>query len=314
MTRKLSSAALCAFAVAALFFAAHAENAAAPTAEPRGAKKAFGTIKTPPALPPQAIGRYNLGCVAGAQRIAMNGDGWQAMRLSRNRYWGHPALISYIETLARDVKRLDGLPGILVGDMAQPIGGPLPGSHASHQSGIDVDLWYNIMPTRTLSAEDREKFAATNYVDQATLAVDSARWTDAQTKLVKRAASYPEVARIFVHPAIKKALCDSAGSDRAWLNKIRPWYKHDDHLHVRLSCPAGSNGCVSQPAIKADDGCGEELDAWFRKLRAPRPKPPKPPKPQPKPKPMLVTDLPGECQALLQMAESAEKAKAAAAR
>lgn len=310
---KISSAALCTLVMAALCFAARAENATAPAAEPREAKKAFGAIKVPPALPPQAIGRYDLGCVAGAQKIAMNGDGWQAMRLSRNRYWGHPVLISYIETLARDVKRLDGLPGILVGDMAQPIGGPLLGGHASHQSGIDVDLWYNLMSARTLSAEDREKFAATNYVDQTTLTVDPARWTDAQAKLVKRAASYPEVSRIFVHPAVKKALCDSAGSDRAWLQKIRPWYKHDDHLHVRLSCPAGSNGCVSQPAIKADDGCGEELDAWFRKLRAPRPKPPKPPKPQPKPKPTLVTDLPGECQALLDLAE-AEKPTASGAR
>lgn len=312
--QKLSGAAFCAFATVVFCFAAGAENVTAPAAEPREAKKAFGAIKAPPALPPQAIGRYDLGCVAGAQRIPVNGDAWQAMRLSRNRYWGHPALISYIETLARDVKRLDGLPGILVGDMAQPIGGPLLGGHASHQSGIDVDLWYNLMPARILSAEEREKFAATNFVDQTTLEVDPARWTDAQTKLVKRAASYPEVARIFVHPAIKKALCDSAGGDRAWLQKIRPWYKHDDHLHVRLNCPAGSHGCVSQPATKADDGCGEELDTWFRKLRAPRPKPSGPPKPQPKPKPMLVTDLPGECQALLDAAESAEKAGTPGAR
>jgi penicillin-insensitive murein DD-endopeptidase len=160
------------------------------------------------------------------------------------------------------------------------------------------------MPNRTLSAEEREHLAAQNVVDQATLSIDNL-WTEAQFKLLKRAASFPEVARIFVHPAVKKALCDAAGRDREWLRKIRPWYKHDDHFHVRLNCPAESPACVAQPALTSeDDGCGKELDDWFKKLRTPRKTPSKP---APPPKPMLVSDLPKECQALVAAAESAAK-------
>ncbi len=288
----------------AFFGSAIAQQLLAP--DQREAKKAFGAIKTPVLQAPQAIGHYDHGCIAGAQKIAAGGTGWQTMRPSRNRSWGHPILVAYIERLAADVRRLDGLPGVLVGDMAQPIGGPLLGGHASHQMGLDVDLWYTLMPERALSTNDREHLAADNMVDQAALTTNATMWTEAQVRLLKRAASYPEVARIFVHPAVKKALCDVAGADRSWLQKIRPWFQHDDHFHIRLSCPPGSPACLPQPAVSTDDGCGQELDEWFKKLRAPRIRGPKRGAP---PKPMLVSDLPKECQDLLVAAESADKEK-----
>jgi penicillin-insensitive murein DD-endopeptidase len=282
----------------------------APVADSREAKKAFGAIQAPSGqMPPRAIGQYDRGCVSGASKLPMNGPGWQVMRLSRNRYWGHPVLLAYLAKLASDAQRLDGSPGILVGDMAQPIGGPLLGGHASHQSGLDADLWYMPTPGHALSMEEREQTSAPSVVNAATLTVDKAYWNQAQIKLLQRAASYPEVARIFVHPAVKKALCSAAGADRAWLQKIRPWYKHDDHFHIRLNCPAGSPSCVAQaPTAAGDDGCGKELDDWFKKLLA-KPKPPI--KPLPPAKPMLVSDLPAECQTLLAAAEQAQKVKAA---
>ncbi len=184
----------------------------APAVDSREAKKAFGTVKAPAGqMPPRAIGQYDRGCVAGAAKLPMNGPGWQVMRLSRNRYWGHPVLLSYLGKLASDSQRLDGSPGILVGDMAQPIGGPLLGGHASHESGLDADLWYMPMPGHTLSIEEREQTSASSVVNPATLTADKALWSQAQVKLLRRAASYPEVARIFVHPAVKKALCEAAG-------------------------------------------------------------------------------------------------------
>ncbi len=286
----------------------HAEEIAPPSADLREAKKAFGAVKAPAGHSvPQAIGQYDRGCVAGAGKLAATGPGWQVMRLSRNRFWGHPVLLDYIRKLAADTQRLDGWPGILAGDMAQPIGGPLLGGHASHQSGLDVDLWYTPMPDHVLSAAEREHLSADNMVNPATLTVVKAVWSEAQIKLLRRAASYPEVSRIFVHPAVKKALCEAAGADRGWLQKIRPWYRHDDHFHIRLNCPAGSSACVAQAAIAAGDGCGEELDGWFKRLRAKPRKPAKPPTP---PKPMLVSELPVACQALLAATEQAEKVKA----
>ncbi len=289
---------------------ASAEEPAAPVPDARPAKKAFGAVKQPagPAIP-QAIGQYDRGCVAGAQKLPITGPSWQAMRLSRNRIWGHPALVSYIRKLASDAKSIDGWPGLLVGDMAQPIGGPLLGGHASHQIGLDADLWYTPMPNHVLSPAEREQLAPLNMVDAATLTTAKSTWGQAQAKLLHRAASYPEIARIFVHPAVKKALCESAGSDRAWLRKIRPWYQHDDHFHIRLNCPPDSPACLAQAPAPPDDGCGKELDDWFQRLRAVPKKPSKPPAPS---KPMLVSDLPSQCQSLLAATEKAGKLTAAA--
>ena len=157
------------------FLRAGARGRASPAADSREAKKAFGAVKAPALqVPPQAIGQYDRGCVAGAGKLPMNGPGWQVMRLSRNRFWGHPVLLGYLGKLAADVQRLDGSPGILVGDMAQPIGGPLLGGHASHEIGLDVDLWYLPMPGHTLSLEEREQTSASSVVNAATLTVDKA--------------------------------------------------------------------------------------------------------------------------------------------
>lgn len=271
------------------------------------AKKIFGAINAPASLPARAIGGYSRGCIAGAEALPISGPGWQAMRLSRNRNWGHPILIKFIEKLAVDAQRLDGWPGLLVGDMGQPLGGPMLTGHASHQIGLDADIWLKPMPSHLLSPAEREDLSADNMVDEAALTVNKSFWSEAQFKLLKRAASYTEVARIFVHPVIKKALCDAAGTDRAWLEKIRPWWGHNYHFHVRLNCPAGSPGCIAQIASPSGDGCGQELDYWFKLLKAPKPSIP----PQP-PKILLMSDMPKECQELAKAAERAQPGKAAA--
>jgi penicillin-insensitive murein DD-endopeptidase len=97
--------------------------------------------------------------------------------------------------------------------------------------------------------------------------VDPDKWTSLHTKLIKRAASYPEVSRIFVHPAIKKVLCEQARIDRAWLAKVRPWWNHYYHFHVRVTRPPGSSDCEGQKLVSGDDGCGQELANWYAKLK-----------------------------------------------
>ena len=229
------------------------------------AKVLFGAMSAPSKMAARSIGFYAKGCLAGAKPLPVNGPAWQAMRLSRNRIWGHPTLVRYIERFAKDAKVKDGWPGLLVGDMSMPRGGPMPYGHASHQVGLDVDIWYKPMPEHVLTDQERES------VPMETFLLDPGHinpkvWTPDFAKVLRRAVSYPEVARVFVNPAIKKWLCDNVKEDRAFLRKISAIHGHDDHFHVRLVCPAGNPSCRNQPGLPADEGCGKGLDAWIAKL------------------------------------------------
>ena len=292
---KLSAIAVLAF-VAAAMGPAHAQ-----TSDTVPAKTLFGAAKVPAPLQPHAIGGYAQGCLAGARAIPIDGPAWQVMRLSRNRNWGHPALVDWLQRFAKAAQAVDGWPGLMVGDMAQPRGGPMLTGHASHQIGLDADLWFTPMPERRLSPQEREEISAVTMLGPDKLSVDPNVWTETRMRILKRAASTPEIERIFVHPAIKKALCADAsrlGADRAWLAKIRPWWDHHYHFHVRIGCPKDSTYCTPQQPIPADDGCGKELDDWFKLLTAP-PKPPTVPK-TPPPPPMTIDKLPAECRVVLE--------------
>jgi penicillin-insensitive murein endopeptidase len=226
------------------------------------AKQLFGRKDGPSHTPAQVIGFYSLGCLAGGVALPVNGPDWQVMRLSRNRNWGHPRLIAFLERLAAKAKKV-GWNGLLVGDMSQPRGGPMLTGHASHQVGLDADIWLTPMPDRTLSTEEREFMSATNVVAEDRRDVDPRIWTHAHFALIRAAADEPEVERIFVNAAIKKALCREAGSDRSWLAKVRPWWGHDYHFHLRIFCPPDSPLCKPQPPVEGGEGCGHELDYWF---------------------------------------------------
>ena len=229
--------------------------------------------------------------------LEQDGPAWQVMRLSRNRNWGHPTLVAYIRRLAVDAKRLDGWPGLLVGDLAQPRGGPMISGHASHQIGLDADIWMLPAPNRQYSLKERENVSSISMLKSPTK-INKRTWTEGHGKLLRRAASYPEVARIFVHAAIKKQLCSWATGDRSWLRKIRPWYGHHYHFHVRLACPQDNPGCRDQSAPPKGDGCGAALNAWLK----PKPKPKKPVKkvkPPKKKKPVTLAALPNACRAVL---------------
>jgi penicillin-insensitive murein DD-endopeptidase len=251
------------------------------------ARKIFGNLPEPANGKPQAIGFYTKGCLAGGVALPVDGPAWQAMRLSRNRNWGHPKLVALVQRLATEAKEKDGWPGLLVGDLAQPRGGPMLTGHASHQVGLDADIWLMPSPGRTLSREEREQLSAVSVVKSRT-EIDDKVWTEGHAKLLKRAASYAQVERIFVNPPIKKALCEWAKGDRSWLGKIRPWYGHTYHFHIRMGCPDGDK-CRSQPRPGAGDGCGE-LAYWLSdKPYAKRKTPPL------KIKEMMMADLPAQC-------------------
>jgi penicillin-insensitive murein endopeptidase len=319
MTRPMIRTALLAAALLAAFAgpapalaqsAAEARALAAMTADMSDkelmklpAKKVFGGQKRPTtSLKARAIGSYAKGCMAGGKALEVDGPAWQVMRLSRNRNWGHPDLVALVERLAVEAKEKDGWNGLLVGDLAQPRGGPMLSGHASHQVGLDADVWLTPMPDRRLSTKEREEIQATVVVkDRKRINPDV--WTEAHARLIRRAASYPEVARIFVHPPIKAELCKWAKGEGAWLAKVRPYFGHNYHFHIRINCPADSPGCKNQPVASPNDGtgCGDELAYWMGDKPWPKPpkpdeKPQKPGKPAP---PLTLSALPAECRAVV---------------
>ncbi|WP_196502122.1 penicillin-insensitive murein endopeptidase [Aestuariivirga litoralis] len=266
------------------------------------AKQLFGMQKLPAQLPPAAIGGYALGCMAGAQALPRTGPTWQIMRPSRNRNWGTPQLIAEIERLSAEAKVKAGWNGLLVGDMAQPRGGPMKTGHASHQIGLDADVWFTPMPDKELSNKERETMAPLEMViDHKTL--NRANWSESRAKLLQTVAQDPKVERIFMHPPIKAEMCRWAQTqpgDHSWLSKMRPLYGHTFHFHIRMKCPEGMTTCKSQGTPKPDDGtgCGKELAYWmsdqpWKKHPAP-PGPPKPPPP-----PLTLASLPAECRAVI---------------
>lgn len=237
---------------------------------------------------PRVIGAYANGCVAGARSLAPEGKGYQVIRLSRDRHYGHPALIRFLKDLGQRVSAA-GLGRALVADMAQPRGGPMPSGHTSHQTGLDADIWLRLdLPL--LSLEAREDVTAVLMVDRDRWTVDQSVWGDPQADMIRLAASDPRVARIFVHPAIKQDLCTRRWDDRSWLRTVRPWYGHDSHFHIRLHCPVGDTACEAQAPPPPGDGCGQELASWMPDPNAP----PAPARPPPPPK-----ILPVACQALI---------------
>lgn len=258
------------------------------------AKQAFGAAKTPTRGVAEIWGSYARGCLAGGIELAATGPTWQAMRPSRNRAYGHPDLIDFVERLSGRVAAI-GWPGLLIGDLAQPRGGPMLTGHRSHQIGLDVDIWMRPAPERILTPEEREAMGSFSVVAPGGRDV-SANWSAEHAAVLKTAAEDPAVARIFVHAAIKRALCtgpaaaEARQGDRAWLRKIRPWYGHDAHFHVRLSCPKDAKGCVNQAPPPPGDGC-DALDWWFSAdARTPKPSTAKK-----KRGPLRLSELPQAC-------------------
>ena len=258
------------------------------------AKQLFGSKGTASAQRPAPFGGYAKGCLAGAAQLAETGPTWQAMRLSRNRNWGHPETIAFIERLSKKASRQRGWKGLYVGDISQPRGGPMLTGHASHQLGLDVDIWMLPPDRLNLSRNDRENLSSIS-TRRANGAFVNDRWTKQHMNILKAAAKDNAVARIFVFPGAKVEMCKRAGSDRAWLNKVRPWYGHHYHFHVRLACPKGAQGCVNQAPPPPGDGCAD-AQKWVDDILNPPPPSNTPSQPR---RELVLADLPQQCASVL---------------
>lgn len=267
----------------------------------------WSRVPGPSAVPSQAIGSYALGCLDGATRLAEDDPGYQVMRPSRARYFGHPELIDFVQWLANQALAR-GRSGILVGDLAQARGGPMASGHASHQNGLDVDIWYLPAPARPLSLHEREALSAVSMISSDGLTT-TGQWTADQVELLRAAALNPKVERIFVNAAIKKELCQTVLFDRGWLAKIRPWWGHDHHFHVRLACPKSNLNCSSQMPPPASEECDKGLAWWFsndaKQALEEQKKQPR--------KVITMSDLPQECAAVYSRASAPDAGSDASA-
>ncbi|WP_112320393.1 penicillin-insensitive murein endopeptidase [Oceanibium sediminis] len=275
--------------IASLAFTPHLAGAQTP------AKQLFGAKATPSSHAPAPHGTYNKGCIAGAEQLPETGPSWQAMRLSRNRNYGHPDAIRFIKRLSIAAQRA-GWNGLYIGDISQPRGGPMLTGHASHQMGLDIDIWMKPALDLSLSQTERENVSSISVrtPDQRNV---NGNWTEAHHRILRAAARDPDVARIFVTAPVKLRMCADETGDRAYLRKIRPWWGHHYHFHVRMNCPDGARGCRAQDPIPAGDGC-EDAVWWVTDALKPAKPDPNAPKPKPK-RELTLTDLPQQCAAVL---------------
>jgi penicillin-insensitive murein endopeptidase len=282
---------------------------AAPAQAEKLANRLFGAMDGPSAQDAMPIGSYAKGCAAGLVELPETGPTWQAMRLSRNRNFGHPVMVQFLMDLSATARDIGFGQGLYIGDISQPRGGPMTSGHASHQIGLDADIW--MLPPQSLSLSEaaREEISSipVRSADQRSV---TGNWTRVHHRLLKEAASDPRVDRIFVAAAVKIEMCRTAkASDRKWLQKIRPVAGHDTHFHVRLKCPKGARLCETQKPTVAElskngDGCDETLMWWVTDYLDPPKSDGKKPKDEDAPKKkgpreFTMADLPKQCQGVL---------------
>jgi penicillin-insensitive murein endopeptidase len=248
----------------------------------------WGDVQEPIRGTPQAIGSYAAGCIQGAISLPPEGQGYQVMRPHRRRFFGHPLLVRYLQELGAAADQ-QGFGGLLIGDLGQPRGGPMSFGHRSHQNGLDADIWFwRPRDGIVLTVADREIIAAPSMLIPDGKGLDAQQWSPRHAGVLRLALGFDVVARIFVNPVIKRALCEQFPG-ASWLQKLRPWWGHDDHFHVRLRCPSGEATCQDQDPLPAGDGCGADLAWWFsEEARQPRP-----------PVDSAKVPLPAACEAIL---------------
>ncbi len=237
--------------------AAHADAERVKRARP------WAKVKGPSSGPAQAIGKYKAGCLQGGERLPLDGPGYLVVRPQRKRNFGHPNLVSFIKRFGAQVNEA-GLGVLPISDLGQARGGPTPSGHASHQIGLDVDIWFSqprkSLRKRKLSRAQRNKIWPVAVVSMKAKG-PTKHWSPRVLKLLRFAATDKRVARIFINPLIKAEACKAEKGDRTWLRKLRPWWGHAAHFHVRLNCPKGSPNCRPQGTIAEGDGC-KGLSWW----------------------------------------------------
>lgn len=207
----------------------------------------------------QVYGFYSKGSLRSACSMSQESKGLYHLFHLRKRFYGSDGLIGIIESAAAEMSiRFPNLDRLQVGDLSAEQGGFITG-HASHQNGLDVDLAYYRNDHREQIDPIGQKGFDESFVFKGRVSpnFDVARnW-----EVIKLFYDSGRLNRIFVDEKIKEAIClyaDSIGEIRTreeTLKRLRPYPNHDDHMHVRITCPKESMKCESQEPIQ-DLGSG----------------------------------------------------------
>lgn len=206
--------------------------------------------RAPYSLMSLSIGHPNAGWQVRARRLREK-PYLRIKQGNRPNSFGHPALVLMLERSARAVARAAPGSVLLVGDLSREAGGPLPG-HRSHQTGRDADLAFYARDGKGATAK-LTRFVAFDANGRATdgsgLVFDDARnwmlvqaWlTDQRAGLSHVFVSMPLRHRLLAYAAARESLRRYVNEAAVLLKQPEDASPHDDHFHVRISCPANQD-------------------------------------------------------------------------
>lgn len=214
-------------------------------------------VRLPPPPPAESVGYPNAGRLENGAHLDLSKPYVRVVPASAvgDFRWGLPELIHLIDRAARGVaKRYPG--AVLdVGDISRKGGGDLL-RHHSHESGRDADLGFYAIDAqgKQFHAHALVKFDAAGLAPSAPgVRFDLDRnWLLVQEMLTDPGA---RVSHIFIAAPLRARLlahARSRGVSRALLDRaatvlMQPTgaLPHDDHMHVRISCPTSMRGsCI----------------------------------------------------------------------
>jgi murein endopeptidase len=197
---------------------------AAPVA---AARPALDSPLEPPQAAPasRALGLWYAGRLANGVQLPAEGFDyvtWDPVLLRTPnrgwRRWGTQGLIDMTTLVLREYRDAHpDAPRVLVGDLSRPQGGPFGRrygglGHASHQNGLDVDIYYPRKDGRLIEA------AGPSQVDR-----------EASQELLDR----------FVRAGAMKVYTGPSLGLRGPRKIVQKLVHHDDHMHVRIRRRSG---------------------------------------------------------------------------
>lgn len=207
----------------------------------------------------QAVRFYTKGSLANATAIPLESQGLVKVFRGKNRNYGTEELTRMIYSVAAEIsKEFPNRERLQIGDVANKNGGSI-GQHKSHQNGLDADIVYYRVDKKEQNPDWNGRYVE-KFVKNG--AVTANFDTERNWKLLKKFASFYQVERVFVDASIKRKYCSLYKNskdplEQQALRMMRPARLHDDHMHIRISCPKSSTRCVSQEPPPPGNGCSK---------------------------------------------------------